>query len=183
MKALVALLVTILVGCGAAVESSESPAPTQVVEQAPEASTTPAEPEIWLSENHPAYQAQQTWGLPLKRAVTVVFVPGDDASIPCGHEPVKGYPVGGCSDYKNYTITIAADRPEDSKQMILLHELGHIYRQGEGHIPDVVGCPPGKAGIHVMCSVGRVEYGAPDSVDYAFVLREAPYNVEYVYQH
>jgi hypothetical protein len=172
MARLIALSLLVLTACGAAEEPSLLSEPATMPEAA--AIAAPAQPEIWLPEGHPAKAAQDAWGLPLSCNLEVQEVPGSDAAVACGREPVKGSYVGGCAEYRSCKILIAADLSPAAKAVILRHELGHIYRNGPDHPQD--GCPDGKAGAHVMCANGQAVISPPDAVDYAWVLREAPYN-------
>jgi hypothetical protein len=170
------LLLLLLSACGAAPEAAavaEESAPV-VAEPAPQPEAAAAKPEIWLPEGHPAKAAQDLWGLPLSCNLEVVEVPGSDAAVACGREPVKGSYVGGCADYRACKIIVPAEQTPVARATVLRHEIGHIYRNGQGHPTE--GCPEGKPGLHVMCANGQAEIAPPDSVDYAFVLHEAPYN-------
>jgi len=135
----------------------------------------PAEPapplELWLPDGHPLRSAQDAWGLPLPCDLSVEYVPGDDASVACGVDPKEPGRVGGCAVIRECKVILT----DHTTMFVKVHELGHILRGGAGHPTD--GCPSDKAGPHIMCSHGstRANEPTPDSVDYAWVLGEAPY--------
>ena len=132
-------------------------------------STESAEP-LWLEPGQLGHEEQARWGLPLPAGTTIVLL-GDEAFFAACRAANDGK---ACpSSTRGYTllgqaprVTVRPDTPAELS-LTILHELGHVLRGSDGHLP----CLRGES-WHVMCPEGNAATAPawPTDADLSFVL-------------
>lgn len=116
----------------------------------------------WVEEDHILFDAQKAWGLPLPYEVDVHAVGADVLAEAC-EAPAECQPpacvIQAC--VSGGAIWLHEDLPEERFELVLRHELGHVYH-GPGHVVDD-GCPADAPGEHLMCLYGNTSGEVTDA--------------------
>ena len=133
------------------------------------ASSTETPAAVWLAPDHPLYEAQKAWGMPLPSVPEVVldFGTREQVGIACGH---PGSSPTGCTMLDGKTLLFAAGETPARLAVSMLHEMGHLLAGPErGHIEDAEHCPGDARGEFIMCTYSNLTPELTDA-DFAFVL-------------